>query len=80
MTCLSLNVTLLFCCCFGFHLFNSMIMLGSSSSKQKKTGWGGGALPSVEQHWKAGGMGPGNEGWNNFSPGGTKNVVRINIE
>ncbi|XP_062154644.1 uncharacterized protein LOC133862788, partial [Alnus glutinosa] len=61
----------------GFHMHGNA---GSSSSKQKKTGWGGGALPSVEHYWKDGGMGPGNEGWNNFSPGGTKNVVRINIE
>lgn len=57
-----------------------MIMLGSSSSKQEKTGWGGEVLPSVEQHWKARGMGPDIEGRNNFSGGRTKKAVRINIE
>jgi hypothetical protein len=55
-------------------------MLGSSSIKQEKPGWGGWALPSVEELWKAGGMGPDNEGRNNFSAGRTKKVVRINIE
>jgi hypothetical protein len=54
--------------------------LGSTSSKQEKAGWGGRALPSVQQLWKAGGMKPDNEARNNFSAGRTKKVVRINIE
>jgi len=61
----------------GFHMHGNE---GSSSSKQEKAGWGDWALPSVEQLWKAGRMGPDNEGRNNFSAGRTKKVVRINIE
>lgn len=55
---------------------------GSSSSEpKKKTFWGGLALPSLEQPWKAGRMGQDNEARNNASSSGrTKKVVRINID
>ncbi|XP_059458720.1 uncharacterized protein LOC132188312 isoform X2 [Corylus avellana] len=61
----------------GFHMHGNA---GSSCSKHKKAGWGGWALPSVERHWKAGGMKPDNEARNNFHAGRTKKAVRINIE
>ncbi|GMY09358.1 myeloid leukemia factor 1 [Fagus crenata] len=62
----------------GFHMHGNA---GSSSSEQEeKATWGGWALPSIEQPWKAGGMGPDKVVRNNFSAGKTKKVVRINIE
>lgn len=57
-----------------------MIMLGSSSSELKEKAWGGLALPSIEQPWKAGRMGQDNEFRNSVSSGRTKKVVRINID
>lgn len=53
---------------------------GSSNSGQKKASWGGWALPSAGQLWKAEGVRPQNEARNNFSSGRTKKVVRINID
>ncbi|KAE7997071.1 hypothetical protein FH972_001738 [Carpinus fangiana] len=61
----------------GFHMHGNA---GPSSSKQETAGWGGCALPSGQQLWKAGGMKPDNDARNNFSAGRTKKVVRINIE
>ncbi|KAK4578570.1 hypothetical protein RGQ29_028604 [Quercus rubra] len=61
----------------GFHMHGNA---GSSSRKQEKDIWGGWALPSMEQPWKAEGMGSNNEARSNSSAGRTKKVVRINIE
>ena len=70
------------CLLFGLatNCFKSTIILGSSSRKQEKDIWGGWALPSMEQPWKAEGMGSKNEARSNSSAGRTKKVVRINIE
>ncbi|KAL4621643.1 hypothetical protein ACB092_06G244100 [Castanea dentata] len=62
---------------YGFNMHGNA---GSSSRKQEKDVWGGWALPSIEQPWKAEGTEPNSEARSNSSAGRTKKVVRINIE
>ncbi|KAG7998354.1 hypothetical protein I3843_01G254900 [Carya illinoinensis] len=63
----------------GFGMHGNAGSSSSSEPKEKKF-WGGLALPSLKQPWKAGRMRQDNEARNNASSGRSKKVVRINID